>query len=105
MDVTSSDTPPPPPSADPSAPLETEDDSGPLSEKLALASDAPLPERVRLLEEVVKESEMWSVWCVRVKEGAVYDLARGICKTKKVRVMWRGCFRARFGGRNTIRRF
>jgi len=87
MDVTS-DTPPPPPSADPSSSLavaESEDDSGPLAEKLALATDpsSSLPDRVRLLEEIVKEGDLWSVWCVRVKESAVYALARAICKTKK----------------------
>ena len=97
MDVTS-DTPPPPPSADPSSSLavaESEDDSGPLAEKLALATDpsSSLPDRVRLLEEIVKEGDLWSVWCVRVKESAVYGLARAICKTKKVRPSEGSCWR------------
>ncbi|GMI30791.1 hypothetical protein TrRE_jg2243 [Triparma retinervis] len=79
MEVDPNPTPPPPPVP---AVVEEEDDSVDLADALASAEDksTSIQNRRKSLTEIVTEPERFSLFCVRVKESAVYALARNFCE-------------------------
>ena len=64
--------------------VEDEDDSGDLAEELTSAEDTskPIAARREALTAIIAEKDRFSIYVVRVKEAAVYSLARNLCEGK-----------------------